>query len=186
MTVLSNNYFIYSGLFVSGYTLHALNGKIIDFSRETLGCDVDLYKGLPEHEYRQRFIEERLDQTPPGASRSAFLKTVILSELVRHVSYAVAEEILLRTLLQKRFLTPLKLSKPTIVVISTLAFSFAHLLNKNQTRAQKKAILIHTSILGLFSAIACEKFSTKASIAIHVGYNLRAWKLTYLDTAPEL
>lgn len=182
MLDLSNNYFIYPGIFATGYALHALNGSIIDFSRETLGCDVDLYKGLPEHEYRQRFIEERLDQTPPGASRSAFLKTVILSELVRHIFYAIAEEVLLRTLLQKRFLPPLKFSKPTIVVISTLAFSFGHLLNKNQSRAQKKAILIHTSILGLISAIACEKISTKASIAIHVGYNLRAWKLTYMDT----
>jgi len=191
MALITKNNFICPSAFLAGYALHYFNGKIIELAREKLHINADLYQGLPEEEYRQTYMEQLIADTPPATSVSAYVKTQSFYKFVSMLAFAVIEEAAFRYYLQKRLLPPLLerivpgFTKQSAVVISTLSFSLAHLFNEGASKPQKNALLIHTSILGLIAAIASEKLSLQAAIALHVGYNFRSWKRTYFDHFPS-
>ena len=193
MALITKNNFICPGAFLAGYALHYFNGKIIELAREKLHINADLYQGLPEEEYRQKYMDQLIADTPPATSVNAYVKTQSFNKFVSMIAFAVLEEAAFRYCyyLQKKILPPLLerivpgFTKQSAVVISTFSFSLAHLFNDNTSKPQKNALLIHTSILGLIATIASEKLSLQAAIALHVGYNFRSWKRTYFDYFPS-
>lgn len=190
MTVLVKDYFIFPTAFSAGYALHYLNGQLLEHTRDY--THADLYQGIPENTYRQRFMEQLARNAPPGSSIPAYVKTQALYNLIKMMSFAILEEIAFRHILQRRFLPSLieRITTrgiiPLAVTLSATTFSLLHLGNKEaQDPSQRKALVIHTLILGLIAGMSREKFSLQAAIALHLGYNARAWKCTYYNHFPS-
>lgn len=193
MHILKSNYFICTSALIVGYGLHLFNGKAIELSRQHLGISADFFEGLKEEEYRKKHIETLAQKAPTYLSRQAYVRQEAIAQCGKGLLIVLIEEIGFRYYLQKRLLPPLikcmtlKFVKPLSMGISAVCFSTSHLWNKHFcSQSQKNAVLINTLLLGLFSSLSSEIGGLQASIALHVGFNARSWKLTYYDCKSAL
>lgn len=188
MNILKSNYFIFTSALIGGYGLHLFNGKVIEVSRQNLGFSADFFNGLKEADYRQKHIDALAQKAPKHLSRKTYLREKAASQCLEELIFLVIEEIGFRYYLQKRLLPSLvnrvipKFTKPVTLIISAVAFSSCHLLNKSlSSQAQKNAVLINTLLLGFFTSLSSQMGGIQVSIALHMGFNARSWKLTYYD-----
>ena len=188
MHILKSNYFIFTSALIGGYGLHFLSGKAVEFSRQKLGVSADFFEELKEEDYRQKHIDVLAQKAPKYLSRNTYLRQEAASQCLKGVFVLLIEELVFRYYLQKRLLPSLlnritsKFVKPLAISISTVCFSTSHLWNKNfSSQAQKNALLINTLLLGFFASLSSQKGGLQASIALHIGFNARSWKLTYYD-----
>ena len=188
MHILKSNYFICTSALIAGYGLHFFNEKVMELSRQNLGISADFFEGLKEEDYRQKHIDALAQKAPKYLSRNTYLRQEAASQCLKELFVLLVEEIGFRYYLQKRLLPSLlnrvapKFAKPLAISISTVCFSASHLWNKNfSSQAQKNELLINTLLLGFFASLSSLKGGLQSSIALHIGFNARSWKLTYYD-----
>ena len=190
MNIIKTNYFIYPTAFISGYALHFLNGKIIELARQNLGIHADFFKGLKEEDYRRKHLEELAQKAPAHLSCDTYLRQMFFSQGLKTIFFAIIEEVGFRYYLQKHLLPPLlnrvcpKFTKSAALIISIFSFSFFHFLNENTSKAQKNATFINTTLLGLVASTTSQWKGLSTSIALHMGFNTRSWKLSYYALTP--
>lgn len=174
-SILTNKYIALPLCFVGGY---ALNHVTVATNRLSvkIGLPFDLLEGKEYHEYSADLVENNRDYAESIDIELDRQLGAILSDFTMG---SIREEISYRFLLERVVLPAISSQFAAFsmarTAVSSLLFAAVHLHNPGSKQVLTVQFF-NTALVGIVCSIAQEKFGLPASICIHAGFNLHAWK----------